>query len=57
MKRNFGLKRRESKNLPTEKLQEILSKIYAKETVDELMGKLFETRTQDHPTEKGGEKE
>ena len=57
MKRNFDLKRRESRNLPPEKLQEILSKIYPKETVNELMDKLLETDKQDHPTEKGGEQE
>ena len=53
MKRNFDLKRRESKNLPPEKLQEILSKIYSEETLNEL-DKFFETDKQDHPTEKGG---
>ena len=57
MKRNFDLKRRESKNLPLEKLQEILSRIYPRETVNELMDKFFETDKQDHPTEKGGEQE
>ena len=57
MKRNFDLKRRESRNLPPEKLQEILSRIYPKETVNELMDKLLETDKQDHPTEKGGVKE
>ena len=39
MKRNFELKRRESKNLPPQKLQQILSKIYPEETVNELMEK------------------
>lgn len=53
MKRNFDLKRRESKNLPPEKLQEILSRIYPKETVNELMDKFFETDKQDQQTEKG----
>ena len=57
MKRNFDLKRRESKNLPPEKLQEILSRIYPEGTVNELMDKFFETDKQDHPTEKGGEEE
>ncbi len=55
MKRNFDLKRRESKNLPPEKLQEILSRIYPEGTVNELMDKFFETDKQAHPTEKGGE--
>ena len=55
MKRNFDLKRRESRDLPPEKLQEILSKIYPEGTVNELMDKLFETDKQAHPTEKGGE--
>ena len=41
MKRNFELKRRESKNLPPQKLQQIFSKIYPEETVNELMEKLF----------------
>ena len=54
MKRNFDLKRRESKNLPPKKLQEILSRIYPEGTVNELMDKFFETDKQDHPTEKGG---
>lgn len=54
MKRNFDLKRRESRDLPPEKLQEILSKIYPEGTVNELMDKFFETEKQDHPTEKGG---
>ncbi len=55
MKRNFDLKRRESKNLPPEKLQEILSKIYPEGTVNELMDMFFEMDKQDQPTEKGGE--
>ena len=54
MKRNFDLKRRESKNLPPEKLQEILSRIYHEGTVNELMNKFFKTDKQVHPTEKGG---
>ena len=59
MKRNFDLKRRESKNLPPEKLQEILSRIYPRETVNELMDKFFLKRTdkQDYPTEKSGAEE
>ena len=52
--RNFDLKRRECKNLPPEKLQEILSRIYPEGTVNELMDKLLKTDKQDHPTEKGG---
>lgn len=55
MKRNFDLKRRKSGDLPPEKLQEILSKIYLESTVNELMDRLFEKDKQDHPTEKGGE--
>ena len=55
MKRNFDWKRRESKNLPPEKLQEILSKIYTEGTVNELMDKFFGTDKQNNPTEKGGE--
>lgn len=54
IKRNFDLKRRESKNLPPEKLQEILSRIYPEGTVNELMDKFFETDKQDQQTEKGG---
>lgn len=45
MKRTFDLKRRESKELPPEKLKEILSKIYPEEIVKELMGKLVENET------------
>ena len=41
MKRNFELKRRESKNLPPQRLQQILSKIYPEGTVNELMDKFF----------------
>lgn len=55
VKRNYDLKRRESGDLPPEKSQEILSRIYPEGTVNELMDKLFETDKQDHPTEKGGE--
>ena len=55
MKRNFDLKRRERRDLPPEKLREILSKIYPEEKVDELIDRLSETDKQNHPTEKGGE--
>lgn len=51
MKRSFNLKRRESKDLPPEKLHEILSKIYPDRVVDEVFPKLIECKT----TEKGGE--
>ena len=51
MRRHFDLKYRESGNLPPERLQEILSKIYPEGTVNELMDKFFETEKQDHPTE------
>lgn len=54
MKRNFDLKRRESKNLPPEKLQEILSSIYPEGKVNELMDKFFETDKQDQKSKKGG---
>lgn len=50
LRRNFDLKRRESKNLPPERLRSILSRIYPEHTVNELMNKLIDT-----PTEKGGE--
>ncbi len=40
LRRKFDLKRRESKNLPPERLREILSRIYPEHTVDELMKKL-----------------
>ena len=50
MERNFELKRRESKNLPPEKLHEILSKIYPDRVVDEIFPKLIKCK----PTEKGG---
>lgn len=52
MKRNFNLKRRENKNLPPEKLHEILSKIYPDRIVDEIFPKLIRCET----TEKYGEK-
>jgi hypothetical protein len=42
MIRNCGLKKRESRELPPEKLKEILSRIYTEEVVDELIGKLVE---------------
>ena len=54
MKRNYDLKRRESRNLPPEKLQEILSGIYPEETVNELMDTFFKTDKQDYIIEKGG---
>lgn len=44
------MKRRESKNLPPEKLHEILSKIYPEKVVDEIYPKLIKSKT----TEKGG---
>lgn len=50
LRRKFDLKKRESRNLPPEKLRETLSRIYPEHTVNELMGKLINT-----PTEKGGE--
>lgn len=37
MKRNIELKPREGRNLPLEKLRNILSQIYPEETVKELM--------------------
>ena len=40
-KRNFNLKRRESKNLPPEKLHNILSRIYPQKVVDEIFPKLI----------------
>lgn len=40
MKRNFDLKRRECRDLPPEKLRDILSKIYPEDIVNELMKKL-----------------
>ena len=50
MRRNFDLKRRESKKLPPEKLHEILSKIYPDRVVDEVFPKLIKCKT----TEKDG---
>ena len=52
MKRTGNLKRRENKNLPPEKLHEILSKIYPDRIVDEIFPKLIRCET----TEKYGEK-
>lgn len=43
MKRTYDLKKRESKNLPPEQLQEILSKIYCEDTVNQLMSKFVNT--------------
>ena len=40
MERNFDLKRRDSEDFTPEKLRGILSKIYAEDTVDELMDRL-----------------
>lgn len=54
MKRNFDLKRRESRNLPPEKLREILSRIYPEGKVNELMNKFCEMDKQDKQNEKGG---
>ena len=51
MKRTYNLKRRERKNLPPEKLKEILSKIYPDSVVDDIFPKLIKCKT----TEKGGE--
>ena len=45
MKRTGNLKRRESKNLPPEKLHEILSKIYPDRVVDEIFHKLIKCKT------------
>ena len=42
-KRNYDLKRRESRDLPPEKLREILSRIYPEETVNKLMEKWTES--------------
>ena len=44
-KRNFDLKRRETEKLPAERLKDILSRIYPEETVNELMDKLIEKRS------------
>ena len=46
MKRNFDLKRRENKNLPPEKLREILAKIYPEHTVNELMDRLVNDKSE-----------
>ena len=51
MKRTGNMKRRESKNLPPEKLYEILSKIYPDKVVDEIFPKLIKCEI----VEKGGE--
>ena len=51
MKRTGNMKRRESKNLPPEKLYEILSKIYPDRVVDEIFPKLIKSETVDE----GGE--
>jgi len=40
MKRDFSLKSRTTGDLPPEKLEQILSRIYPEETVVELMDKL-----------------
>ena len=42
MKRDIGLKQRETGSLPPEKLRDILSQIYPEETVEELMNKFVE---------------
>ncbi len=42
MKRDIGLKPRETGNLPPEKLRDILSRIYPEETVEELMDRFVE---------------
>lgn len=42
MKREIGLKPRETANLPPEKLRDILSRIYPEETVEELMDRFVE---------------
>ena len=42
MKRDIGLKQRETGSLRPEKLRDILSQIYPEETVEELMNKLVE---------------
>ena len=43
MPRDYNLKRRESKELPPEKLHEILSKIYPEKVVDEIFPKLIKS--------------
>ena len=45
-KRNFDLKRRYTEKLPAERLKDILSRIYPEETVNELMDKLIEKRSE-----------
>ena len=45
MRRTGNLERRESKNLPPEKLHEILSKIYPDRVVDEIFPKLIKCKT------------
>lgn len=45
MKRTGNMKKRESKNLPPEKLYEILSKIYPDRVVDEIFPKLIKCET------------
>lgn len=42
MKRDIGLKPRETGNLPPEKLHDILSHIYPEETAEELMDRFVE---------------
>lgn len=44
MARDYNLKRRESKNLPPEKLHEILSRIYPEKVVDEVFPKLIKPK-------------
>jgi hypothetical protein len=43
LRRSYDLKRRESKELPPERLRQILSRIYPEHIVDELMHKLIDT--------------
>lgn len=43
MRRDFSLKPRTTGDLPAEKLEQILSRIYPEETVAELMEKLCDT--------------
>lgn len=45
-KRNYDLKRRDTEKLPAERLKDILSRIYPEETVNELMDKLIEKRSE-----------
>ena len=49
MARDYSLKRRESKNLPPEKLHEILSRIYPERVVDEVFPKLIKPKTGGKP--------